>query len=167
MSPAVPARHARPVAPAGFRRSPPLLVLEDLRWGDQPTVSFLDSALRDLRAMPWMVLALARPEVHETFPRLWAERQTQEIRLKELPRKACERLVRQALGASIGREMLERIVALAGGHAFYLEELIRAVAEGRGEALPETVLAMVEARLSRLDPEARRLLRAASVFGEV
>ncbi|WP_129574333.1 MULTISPECIES: hypothetical protein [Sorangium] len=41
--------------------------------------------------------------------------------MKELPRKACERLVRQALGASIGREMLERIVALAGGHAFYLE----------------------------------------------
>ncbi|AUX30309.1 uncharacterized protein SOCE836_024090 [Sorangium cellulosum] len=63
--------------------------------------------------MPWMVLALARPEVHETFPRLWAERQTQEIRLKALPRWACERLVRQALGASIGREMLERIVALA------------------------------------------------------
>ncbi|WP_437726741.1 protein kinase domain-containing protein [Sorangium sp. So ce861] len=152
---------------AEVAQRPVLLVLEDLHWGDQPTVSFLDAALRDLRAMPWMVLALARPEVHETFPRLWAERQTQEIRLKELPRKACERLVRQALGASIGREMLERIVALAGGHAFYLEELIRAVAEGRGEALPETVLAMVEARLSRLDPEARRLLRAASVFGEV
>ncbi|WP_437319394.1 protein kinase domain-containing protein [Sorangium sp. So ce385] len=152
---------------AEVAQRPVLLVLEDLHWGDQPTVSFLDAALRDLRAMPWMVLALARPEVHEAFPRLWAERQTQEIRLKELPRKACERLVRQALGASIGREMLERIVALAGGHAFYLEELIRAVAEGRGEALPETVLAMVEARLSRLDPEARRLLRAASVFGEV
>jgi tetratricopeptide (TPR) repeat protein len=32
--------------------------------------------------------------------------------------------------------------------------------------MPETILAMVEARLDRLEPEARRLLRAASVFGE-
>src|SRR5262249_18612171 len=39
-------------------------------------------------------------------------------------------------------------------------------AEGRGNALPETVLAMVQTRLEALDPEARRLLRAASIFGE-
>src|SRR6185436_8473299 len=51
--------------------------------------------------------------------------------------------------------------------AFFLEELIRAVAEGKGAALPETVLAMVEARLEGLEAEARRVLRAASVFGEV
>jgi tetratricopeptide (TPR) repeat protein len=40
----------------------------------------------------------------------------------------------------------------------------------RGEvawALPPTVLAMVQARLERVDPMARRLLRAASIFGEV
>jgi eukaryotic-like serine/threonine-protein kinase len=58
-------------------------------------------------------------------------------------------------------------VAQADGHAFYLEELIRAVVEKKGAELPETVLAMVEARLAGLEPEARRVLRAASVFGEV
>jgi eukaryotic-like serine/threonine-protein kinase len=146
---------------------PVLVVLEDLHWGDLPTVRFLDAALREVRGAPWMVVALARPEVHERFPKLWAERNVQEIRLKELSRKASERLVRQVLGGSVGTGTIERIVAQADGHAFYLEELIRAVAEKKSATLPETVLAMVEARLVGLPPEARRVLRAASVFGEV
>jgi tetratricopeptide (TPR) repeat protein len=41
------------------------------------------------------------------------------------------------------------------------------VAEGRTEGLPETVLAMVEARIASLEPDARRVLRAGSIFGEV
>jgi len=108
------------------------------------------------------------PEVFEIFPRLWAERQNvQEFRLKELGRKAGERLVRQVLGDSVGTETMERLVKRADGNTFYLEELIRAAAEGKTHALPETVLAMVESRLARLAIEARRVLRAASVFGEV
>ncbi|XXU07803.1 hypothetical protein WMF40_01105 [Sorangium sp. So ce854] len=47
-----------------------------------------------------------------------------------------------------------------------LEEQIRAVAEGRSEGMPETALAMVQARLEALGIEERRVLRAASVFGE-
>jgi predicted ATPase len=106
--------------------------------------------------------------VFEVFPRLWSERQNvQEIRLKELGRRAGERLVRQVLGDSVGADTVERLVKRADGNAFYLEELIRASAEGRDRALPETVLAMVETRLARLAVEARRVLRAASVFGEV
>jgi hypothetical protein len=147
---------------------PVVLLLEDLHWGDFGTVRFIDTALRDRSNRPWMVLALARPEVFEIFPKLWAERQNvQEIRLKELGRKAGERLVRQVLGDRIGPETMERLVEQAAGNAFYLEELIRAVAEGKDHALPETVLAMVETRLGRLPIEARRVLRAASVFGEV
>src|SRR5262249_45931732 len=147
---------------------PVLLVLEDLHWGDFGTVRFIDTALRDRGEQPWMVLALARPEVLEVFPKLWAERQNvQEIRLKELRRKASERLVRQVLGDSIGPETLDHLVKQADGNAFYLEELIRAAAEGKDKSLPETVLAMVEARIGRLKIDARRVLRAASVFGEV
>jgi eukaryotic-like serine/threonine-protein kinase len=147
---------------------PVLLVLEDLHWGDFGTVRFIDTALRERGKLPWMVLALARPEVYEVFPKLWAERQNvQEIRLKELGKKAGERLVRQVLGDSVGPETIERLVKQADGNAFYLEELIRAVAEGKDRALPETVLAMVETRLGRLPLEARRVLRAASLFGDV
>jgi tetratricopeptide (TPR) repeat protein len=131
-------------------------------------VRFIDAALRDLSNQPWMVLTLARPEVFEIFPKLWAERQNvQELRLKELGRKAGERLVRQVLGDTVGGDTVERLVKQADGNAFYLEELIRAVAQGKDQALPETVLAMVETRLARLPFEARRVLRAASVFGEV
>jgi eukaryotic-like serine/threonine-protein kinase len=147
---------------------PVLLVLEDLHWGDFGTVRFIDTALRDRGDLPWMVLALARPEVFELFPKLWAERQhVQEIRLKELGKKASERLVRQVLGDSVGQGTIERLVRQADGNAFYLEELIRAAADDKGGALPQTVLAMVETRLGQLPLEARRVLRAASVFGEV
>ncbi|HWO23799.1 MAG TPA: protein kinase [Kofleriaceae bacterium] len=147
---------------------PVLIVLEDLHWGDFGTVRFIDTALRERSKLPWMVLALARPEVYDIFPRLWAERQNvQEIRLKELGKKAGERLVRQALGDRVGSDTIERLVKQADGNAFYLEELIRAAADGKDRALPDTVLAMVETRLARLPLEARRVLRAASVFGEV
>jgi hypothetical protein len=147
---------------------PVVILLEDLHWGDFGTVRFIDTALRDRRDRPWMVLALARPEVYELFPRLWAERQNvQEIRLKELGRKAAERLVRQVLGDTVGTDAIDRLVRQADGNTFYLEELIRAAADGKDSALPETILAMVETRLAKLPLDARRVLRAASVFGEV
>jgi len=148
-------------------RHPLLLVLEDLHWGDLPTVQFVDGALRLLPNRPLMVLAVARPEVHELFPKLWSAREVQEIRLGGLTQRGGERLVREVLGDGVDDATVGLLVERAGGNAFYLEELIRAAAEGRGDALPETVLAMAQARLERLDPEARRILRAASVFGQV
>ncbi|WP_438000182.1 protein kinase [Sorangium sp. So ce185] len=145
---------------------PVLLVLEDLHWGDLPTVAMINSALRNLRDAPFMVLALGRPEVREMFPKLWAGRGVQEIELTGLSRRASERLVRQALGNAAAEQVVATLVERADGNAFFLEEQIRAAADGRGAALPETVLAMVQARLEALDPEARRVLRAASVFGQ-
>jgi tetratricopeptide (TPR) repeat protein len=145
---------------------PVMLVLEDLHWGDLPSVKFIDAALRNLEDRPLMVVAFARPEVHEAFPALWGERGLQEIRLGALTKKASEQLVRGCLGENASEDVVASITARAAGNAFYLEELIRAVAEGRGDSLPDTVLAMVEARLERLDPAARRILRAAAVFGQ-
>lgn len=145
---------------------PVLIVLEDLHWGDRPSVQFIDAALRRAKEQPLFVLALARPDVHDMFPKLWADRDLQSIHLEELSRKASERLVRQVLGESFSPEVVERVVGQASGNAFYLEELIRAVAEGSVDSLPGTVLAMVQARLEALDPEARRVMRAGSIFGE-
>ncbi|MEP7121597.1 MAG: protein kinase [Byssovorax sp.] len=146
--------------------APLLLVLEDLHWGDVPSVRFVDSILRNLAAAPLFVLATARPEVHQLFPALWHERSVQEIRVGALTPKASEKLVRHVLGDSASRDTVDRIVARAAGHALHLEEILRAVLEGGGDdALPDTVLAMVQARIEALGPEARRLLRAASVFG--
>ncbi|WP_438003013.1 protein kinase [Sorangium sp. So ce321] len=145
---------------------PVLLVLEDLHWGDLPSVMLVDSALRSLGDQRLMVLALGRPEVRELFPKLWAGRGVHEVQLSGLPRRASERLVRQVLGEEVTPELLAMIVDRADGNAFYLEEQIRAVADGKGADLPETVLAMVQARIEALDIEARRALRAASIFGQ-
>jgi hypothetical protein len=145
---------------------PLLIILEDLHFGDLPTVRFIDAALRSQRESPFMVLALARPEVHDQFPDLWSERRVQHLRLPELTPRAARRLVLDVLGEGTSEATAEALAKRAGGNTFYLEELIRAVAENRGGALPETVLAMAQARLEQLESDARRILRAASVFGE-
>ncbi|UQA55411.1 ATP-binding protein [Polyangium aurulentum] len=152
---------------AASAKVPVILVLEDMHWGDRPSVRLLDGSLRTLRDRPLFVLATARPDVHDRFPRLWHERQCQELRLGELPRKASERLVRFMLGDDADPEIVSRIVSQASGNAFYLEELIRAVAEGNRDELPSTAIATVHARLETLQPDARRVLQMASVFGEV
>ncbi len=146
--------------------SPVLLVLEDLHGGDAATVRLVDATLRNLRDLPLMVLALARPEVQEQFPALWADREVHSFRLGSLSRKASERLVRDTLGEGASAALVARIVDHGGGNPFYLEELVRAVVAGRGESFPDSVLGTVEARLDAEGSEAKRVLRAASVFGE-
>jgi tetratricopeptide (TPR) repeat protein len=146
---------------------PLLVVLEDLHWGDQPSDTYLGEGLRALSDRPLMLLGLARPEVHEAFPSLWGTTEKIEIALSKLVPRAAERLVRSSLGDALSAQTIARIVQRAEGNAFYLEELIRRVSEGAGDTLPETILALVESRLERLEPEARRIARAGSIFGEV
>ncbi|HEX7701270.1 MAG TPA: protein kinase [Kofleriaceae bacterium] len=145
---------------------PLVIVFEDLHWGDLPSVKLIDAVLRELSDRPVFVLALARPEVLELFPRLWADRGAQQLRLDELTKKGSERLVRGVLGETAEDSLVARLVEQAAGNAFYLEELIRATAEGKGDVMPETVIAVVQSRLERLELDARRVLRAASVFGQ-
>jgi serine/threonine protein kinase/tetratricopeptide (TPR) repeat protein len=148
-------------------RRPVLIVLDDLHWGDLSSVSYIDTALEALRDRPLMVLALARPEVRTLFPQLWTRRDMLDMSLAPLSARAAAVLVHDALGDRVDDETIDRIVRRAGGNAFFLEELIRGVAESGSGEVPETVLGMVQARLDALGPEAKRILRAASVFGEV
>jgi hypothetical protein len=143
---------------------PVVLVLEDLHWSDALTVRYVDEALRELAERPFLVLALARPEVRELFPQLWARR-PQEVPLHGLSRKAGARLVREVLGAQVPDALVQRLVELSDGNALFLEELIRMADEGRGTETPETVLAVLQSRLTRMAPGARQVLLAASIFG--
>ena len=145
--------------------APVVLVLEDMHWGDLPSVRFVDGALRNLSSRPLFVLALARPEIADTFPNLWADREATALALAPLGKRSAEKLVRAAGGAALDPSTVERILERAQGNAFFLEELVRAAERGVSD-LPESVLGTVQARLSALDPETRRVLRAASVFGE-
>ncbi|APR78317.1 Adenylate cyclase [Minicystis rosea] len=144
---------------------PVLVILDNLQWSDAASMRLVDSTLRNLRDLPLMFFALARPEIHDRFPDLWAERDVQLIRLGPLPRRASEQLVCTALGAEADAKVVARVLDRADGNPFYLEELVRAVAAGREATLPDSVLGTVEARLDAEGPEAKRVLRAASVFG--
>src|SRR5262249_1561832 len=93
------------------------------------------------------------------------ERDLRHLRLRELSPSAARRLLQSAAGEALDDEALTALVERAGGNALYLEELVRAVVERRSAELPKTVHAGVEARLAKLDPDLRRVLRAASVFG--
>ncbi len=145
--------------------APLVFVLEDLHWADSQTIKLVDLALRELK-QPLFVLAMARPEIHTLYPNLWVGRM-QELKLPGLSRRAAERMIRQMLGPQATPSLVTQLVNQADGNAFYLEELIRAVATGKRDALPETVLAMLQVRLQSLDITSRRVLRSASVFGEI
>jgi tetratricopeptide (TPR) repeat protein len=145
---------------------PVLIVLDDIQWGDRPSLQFVEAALRALRDRPFMVLAFARPDIDEVFPGLWRERDVQRVTLRGLTRKAAQQLVQQVLGDGLERERLDWLLERADGNPFYLEELMRAVAADPSASLPETVVGMVQARLDALGEDPRRVLRAASVFGQ-
>jgi tetratricopeptide (TPR) repeat protein len=146
--------------------APLLVVIDDLQWGDLATVRLLGVVMRNLQNTPLCVLAVARPDVEDRFPNLWSDRAPLAIALSDLSPRAARKLVTSVLGDDVDEALVAKVVERAAGNAFHLEELVRAVAEGRDAALPETVVAMVSTRMESLDAESRRLLRAASIFGE-
>jgi tetratricopeptide (TPR) repeat protein len=145
--------------------NPVLFVLEDLHWADAATVQVMDVVLDELQGSAMLVLALARPSVHQRFPSLWKQREVELLELPPLSLRAARMLVHQVLGPEAQPADVERIVNGARGNAFFLEELIRAVANRAGDELPDSVLGMMQARLAALPAPDRQVLRAASVFG--
>jgi len=85
----------------------------------------------DRRDRPWMCSRRAARGVRRVSQAVVGATKVQEIRLKELGRKAGERLVRQVLGDRVGPGDDRAPVKQADGNAFYLEELIRAVRRAR------------------------------------
>ncbi|MEZ4295104.1 MAG: protein kinase [Polyangiaceae bacterium] len=146
------------------RERPLFIVLEDVHWSDASSARIIESAVLGLAERPLFVLALARPEVRQMTPRPFAT--FAELSIEPLSKRASEKLVRAVLGDEADPATVERVVQRAGGNAFYLEELIRHVAAHGDGSMPETVLAMARSRLDALEPQARRILRVASVLGE-
>jgi predicted Ser/Thr protein kinase len=144
---------------------PLVVVIEDVHWGDHASVALLPELVRGRQAGALLV-ATARPGVDARFSRLWEQLALRRLEVAPLDSRAAETLARELLGADADPAILDRIVATAGGNAFFVEELVRHVREGAAGALPETVVAMAEARLRTLSAEGRRVLRAASIFGE-
>jgi tetratricopeptide (TPR) repeat protein/predicted Ser/Thr protein kinase len=148
---------------------PILLLLDDLQWGDLPSLRYLDAALRQEPGLRLMVLALADPEIDLIFPGLWGQTDPLRVELGPLSAEEGLEVARNVAGSreEQAREELRELVERSGGHPFFLEELLRARAKGGVGEDPASALAVLSGRLTGLSPEARRALRAASCFGRV
>ncbi len=150
---------------AEARAHPVLLILDDFHWGDLSTVRLIDSVMRNLTECPLVVLTLARPDVHESFPKLWAKRGVTEVRLSGLSRRAATEMIEEVLGPSVAKEVLDRIILRGQGNPFWIEELLRAEHAGLGENVPDRVVLLAQSRIEQQSQDERRLLKAASIFG--
>jgi tetratricopeptide (TPR) repeat protein len=140
-------------------RGPVALILDDAQRLDPGTHAMLTRALGVLHDQPLFVLRLQRtPPAAEPagVPRA-------ELSLPPLSDTAADRFVSAVLGGA--PELRARLVARAAGTPYLLEELVRAAADGEVDRLPETVLAMVQARIAQRGALEKRVLRAASIFG--
>lgn len=145
---------------------PLILVLEDLHWCDRASLDALERAVTACTDCPLLVLAVGRCDVAELGP--WRRLSAQRLSLRPLTTRQLERLASLTVGhaAQLSVAALERVARLADGDVFVLLELARALSCLALE-LPESALAWVQARLEAFAPDLRRMLRAASLFGEV
>ena len=151
---------------------PTVLVLEDLHWADDALLDFVEHLFDWATGAPLMVLATARPELHDARPG-WGggRRNSATVGLSPLADEDTARLVsalleRSVLSAETQAALLER----AGGNPLYTEQFVRMHVdlEDSGEAaLPETVQALIAARIDTLGPGSKALLHDASVLGKV
>ncbi len=161
---------------------PVVLVFEDLHHADAGTLDFIDHVLEWSRGVPIYVLTLARPELLDRR-RDWGAgtRSFASIHLEPLPPAAMMQLL-LGLVPGIPAHAIEIIVARADGIPLYAIETVRMLlSQGRlvagadgyrpaGELgdidVPETLTALIAARLDALDPIDRGLMTDAAVLGQ-
>jgi class 3 adenylate cyclase/tetratricopeptide (TPR) repeat protein len=153
--------------------SPAVVVFEDLHWADPALLSFLEHLADWTEGVPLLVLCTARPELYEQHPTFGANaRNGQRINLAPLSDEETAQLVgaqleRAVLPAQTQQLLLER----AGGNPLYAEEFVRLLTDRGGPAgadeVPESVQALIAARLDTLSAERKSMLQDAAVIGKV
>lgn len=148
-----------------LERRPVEIFIDDVQYVDSPSLETLRVLVERFPSSPLLV-AIAGPEdIAQRIADLLEAIEGRRIDVRPLTYDAAQQLVETVLGQSCDQPTRMRIIEQAQGNPFVLEELMRAVARGEGETLPDTVLGLLQARLGRLEPPVRRVLRAASVFG--
>ncbi|MDP9342135.1 MAG: AAA family ATPase [Actinomycetota bacterium] len=163
---------------------PLVMAVEDLHWADPAMLEFLEYLVDWSTGVPLLVLCTARPELYERHPG-WGggKRNSATVGLSPLSGDETARLVaalldQAVLPADIQATLLDR----AGGNPLYAEEFVRMlidrgllvrrgstwhVAADRDIPVPETVQAIIAARLDTLTPDRKSLLQDGSVVGKV
>ena len=94
------------------RARPVVLVLEDMQWGDRPSMTFAHAAIRALKSTPLLVMVTARPDVFSVFPDLVTTRGLTQIEVGPLGHRASVRLLERS---ARGQERRERRARRAAG----------------------------------------------------
>jgi class 3 adenylate cyclase/tetratricopeptide (TPR) repeat protein len=163
---------------------PTVLVFEDLHWADGAMLAFLEHLADRAEGVPLMIVGTTRPELYEQHPDFGnGLRNRTSISLAPLSPKETARLVSALLDSSvIPAELQQPILERAGGNPLYAEEFVRLVKDrdllvrrgsswelraGAEVPFPDSVRALIAARLDTLTPDAKSLLADAAVIGKV
>ena len=161
------------------RTTPAVLLLEDLHWVDAGSASLIEAFFETLSGRRQLVIVNARPEY--TAP--WMKGQLYEqISLLPFDQVDADTLTRRLLGHDASVTPLVPLIAdRARGNPLFIEELVRQLEESgnlageRGAHLlrtppdlrmiPDTVQAIIGARIDRRHELEKALLQSAAVIG--
>ncbi|HEX2426335.1 MAG TPA: adenylate/guanylate cyclase domain-containing protein [Gaiellaceae bacterium] len=157
---------------------PLILLFEDIHWAEPPLLDLIEHLADWVRA-PLLILCIARAELLEARPDWGGGRvRSTSIELEPLSEEESAELVEQLLSqltgttgelpANLPQEALDR----AEGNPLFVEETIRMLVEsgsGAGSAarVPDSLQALIAARIDHLPPDAKTLLQRGSVIGRV
>jgi class 3 adenylate cyclase len=159
-----------------------VMVFEDLHHADAGLLAFIDHMLEWSRNVPILMVTLARPELLDRRPDWGAgKRSFTSIHLEPLSTASMQALL-AGLVPGLPAAARDAIVARADGIPLYAVETVRMLlAQGRlvleggvylpvgdlGDlAVPETLTALISARLDELDAADRSLVADAAVLGQ-
>jgi class 3 adenylate cyclase/tetratricopeptide (TPR) repeat protein len=151
---------------------PLVLVFEDLHWADDGLLDFVDYLVDWAGPVPLLVVGSARPELLERRPG-WGGGKPNALTLSLAPLSDAD--TARLIGSVLGRAVLEAgqqavLLARAGGNPLYAEQYAQMLAErwtAQELPVPESVQAIIGARLDLLAPADKRLLQDAAVVGRV
>ena len=159
---------------------PVVLLVEDAQYADAGLLDFLDHLIDWVRDLPIFALVFTRPELGQRRPGFGAGRNRSMLTLDPLDAASMDQLV-EALVPGMPRTARAAVTAQAQGVPLFAVETVRALidrdivepVEGlyrlTGEvgelAVPDSLHALLAARLDAMDPSARRLVADAAVLG--
>jgi class 3 adenylate cyclase/tetratricopeptide (TPR) repeat protein len=161
---------------------PTVLAFEDMQWADASLLDFIEHLLEWSRNSPLYVITAARPELVEKRPTWGAgKRNFTSLYLEPLPEGAMRALL-DGLVAGLPDALARQILTRSEGVPLYAVETVRMLldrghlvqqgsvyrATGPVETLevPETLHALIAARLDGLTPDERLVVQNGAVLGK-